>query len=38
MENKINQLEEVVEDAPCDWCGYKLNDTHDDEMCKYINR
>jgi len=22
----------------CDWCGYELNGTHDDTMCKYLNR
>lgn len=22
----------------CDWCGEELDDKHDEDMCKYLNR
>jgi len=42
-EKKVEKesLEDIAEEAVCcicDWCGYKLDEHHDDDMCKYLNR
>ena len=32
----LEDLEDKVEH--CDWCGEELNESHNDDMCKYLNR
>ena len=35
-EEKRNELENIAKH--CDWCNSELNDKHDDDLCRYLNR